>query len=126
MYLEISVNIEQFELHSKVLVPFHRGAKVDVLDVNGHKFRVWRRYDAVEKELDCEEIWSRGSTVAGVVDQVASNHDSCVVFVFLSFPVNTYYSSVSFVTFAILWNVRLADEKDSFCCCCLSSNFLSE
>ena len=93
---------EQFELHSKVLILFHWGAKVEVLDVNGHEFRIGRRYDAVEKELDCEEICSRGSTVAGVVDQVASNRDSGVVFVFLSFPVNTYYSSISFVTFAIL------------------------
>ncbi len=57
---------------------------------------------AVEEELDCEEICSRSSAVAGEVDQIASNRDSRAVFVFLSFSVNTYYSSVRFVAFAIL------------------------
>ena len=108
---------EQLEFHSKILVPFHRGAKVEILDVNGHEFCVGCRYDAVEEELDCEEIRSRSSTVAGEVDQIASNRDSCAVFVFLSFSVDTYYSSVGFVTFAVLWNVRLADEEDCFRCC---------
>ncbi len=109
---------EQLELHSKILVLFHRGAKVEILYVNGHEFCVGCRYDAVEEELDCEEICSRRSPFAEEVDQIASNRDTRAVFVFLSFSVDTYYSSVRFVTFAVLWNVCLADEEDCFRCCC--------
>jgi hypothetical protein len=78
--------------------------------VDGHAFHIVCGYDAVEEELDCQEICSWGSTVAGVVDNA--------VLVFLSLSVDTHNSSIGVVAFAVLWNVHLVDEIDCFCCCC--------
>ena len=109
---------EQFNLHSKILISCHWSAKIEVFDVNGHIFCVGCRYYAVEQELDCEEVRSWGDTVSGVVDEVASHGDSCVILVFLSFSIDTYNSSIGDVAFLVLWNVCFVDEKDCFCHCC--------
>jgi hypothetical protein len=59
---------------SHVFIPCHWGVEVEILNVHSHKFCVGGADDAVEEELDGEEIGSRGACVSWVVHSVASRH----------------------------------------------------
>jgi hypothetical protein len=59
-----------------------------------------------------------GRFAVRVVDEIASNGDSCAVFVFLSFTVDTDDSPVGDVTLAFFGDVVLAHEENCFCSGC--------
>ena len=59
---------EQFQFHVKVFVSIHGSHEVKILDVDSHEFCIGCGDDAVEHELDCEEISCGCAAVIWIVD----------------------------------------------------------
>ena len=106
---------KEVDLHPEVFVAFHWRHQIEIFYVDGHKFCILGGYNAVEEELDGEKVCCGGSTVAGVVDQVASHRDSCWIGRFLLGSVGAYDATVGDVLASFLGNLILAFEKDGLC-----------
>jgi hypothetical protein len=96
------------------------------IEVECHKFCVGCRYDAVEEELHCEEVYCGSSAVTWVVDEVATHGDACPKLVLLCITVRAYYSAVGDVPPAFFWDLCFVVKKDGFCGGYEVCNFLAE
>jgi hypothetical protein len=76
-------------------------------------------------ELDSDHINGRCAAVSRVVEEIASQGDSCVVGVLLLWAIVDTDSRIHDVVFAIMWNVFVADENNSVGTCADTGHALS-
>ncbi len=63
---------ECVEWYFHVLKAFHRGAEIEVFDVEAHVLGTWHADDAVPQEFGGGEIGSAGGEFARVIDEISS------------------------------------------------------
>ena len=69
----------ELELH--VFVARHRRVEVEILDTNRHEPCTGRGDDTVKEKLDGEKVNSGRTAIAGVVDSVAADGETCTAWI---------------------------------------------
>jgi hypothetical protein len=90
---------------------FHGCHEIEILEVECHELGIGRKDDTVQEKLDLQKVCCRGSTVSGVIPNIAAHCDSYVVLVLLSIMIHAYYPCILFVPSALLWNSIFLYEK---------------
>ena len=100
------------KLETHVVVPFHWGIEVEVLDIYCHVADLFGGDGAVEMQLDGEQVDGGCAAVAGVVDPVSANCQSCPVGVLFGWPVAHHDASIRDILPAVGRDFFFVDEED--------------
>jgi len=65
--------------HVCIILRWHWGTQVEVLEVAHHASSIWSGQDAVEKEFSGDEVSGFGADIAVILNSVAADGPACAV-----------------------------------------------
>ena len=103
---------EHLQFHAEVFIPIHRGHEVEVFDVDCHEFAVGGGDDAVEQQLDCEDIGCGCATVVGIIDKITTHCYAGAIGIRLLRAMGAHDATVRDVLASVLWDHFLGHESN--------------